>query len=343
MYIKSLELENFTALRKADIEFSKGINVIIGENGTGKSHLLKLLYLSTKAIRDKGQGKGKKKETYSSLFMDYFKPDRIGKLVRNKKESASIDIKFDYDANIKFNISSYADKLIKDSEESKPTTLSKSKTIYVPTFDMFTHFEGFISFYGEYELPYDKTIFDIADLYNFPDKKITIEDLHDDDYSNLLQIEEEIGFKVRKENGRFYFDSKNSADIYEASLMAEGIKKLSSVLYLAKKGQLPKKSILFWDEPEVNLNPRYINIAVRLLELLANYGVQIFIATHDYLLSHLLSLPVEQGKKAGIKFFSLNPSENGTEIESGKTLLQIKNNTILEEYTNYFDKLEGLS
>ncbi|MBK9014263.1 MAG: AAA family ATPase [Saprospiraceae bacterium] len=42
--IKRLELENFTCFGKVAMDFSPGINVIIGENGTGKTHLLKVLY-----------------------------------------------------------------------------------------------------------------------------------------------------------------------------------------------------------------------------------------------------------------------------------------------------------
>ena len=42
--IKTLKLSNFTVFKEAELEFSPGLNVIVGENGTGKSHLLKLAY-----------------------------------------------------------------------------------------------------------------------------------------------------------------------------------------------------------------------------------------------------------------------------------------------------------
>jgi len=42
--LKSLHIENFTVFPKADFIFGKNLNVIIGENGAGKSHLLKLAY-----------------------------------------------------------------------------------------------------------------------------------------------------------------------------------------------------------------------------------------------------------------------------------------------------------
>ncbi|MBQ4797388.1 AAA family ATPase, partial [Pectobacterium versatile] len=40
----TLELENFGAFKEAKFDFTNGINVFIGENGTGKTHVMKLLY-----------------------------------------------------------------------------------------------------------------------------------------------------------------------------------------------------------------------------------------------------------------------------------------------------------
>ena len=44
MLIQSLELKNFTVFENLRIDVSSNINIFIGENGTGKTHLLKALY-----------------------------------------------------------------------------------------------------------------------------------------------------------------------------------------------------------------------------------------------------------------------------------------------------------
>ena len=44
MNIKNLTIKNFTVFEEIEVSFSKGINIIIGENGSGKTHLLKLIY-----------------------------------------------------------------------------------------------------------------------------------------------------------------------------------------------------------------------------------------------------------------------------------------------------------
>ena len=109
---------------------------------------------------------------------------------------------------------------------------------------------------------------------------------------------------------------------------------------LFRSGSLTKKTILFWDEPETNLNPIYIKIIAQFLQTLAKNGVQIFVATHDYLLAHLLSLDASYRRETEappMKFFAFYKGEDGTEIESADTIAGIQNNAILDEYSAYYD------
>jgi recombinational DNA repair ATPase RecF len=53
--LKSLHLENFTVFPEATFTFGKNLNVIIGKNGTGKTHVLKAAYtaIAVSAARSK--------------------------------------------------------------------------------------------------------------------------------------------------------------------------------------------------------------------------------------------------------------------------------------------------
>ena len=42
--LESLSVDNFTAFGSKELKFAGGLNVFVGENGTGKTHLLKLPY-----------------------------------------------------------------------------------------------------------------------------------------------------------------------------------------------------------------------------------------------------------------------------------------------------------
>ncbi|XXU71082.1 AAA family ATPase [Sorangium sp. So ce1151] len=42
--IRSLHVKNFTVFSDAELDFGAHLNVFVGENGTGKTHALKLAY-----------------------------------------------------------------------------------------------------------------------------------------------------------------------------------------------------------------------------------------------------------------------------------------------------------
>ncbi len=42
MSLTKIEAENFTVFEDIMILFSKGLNVLVGENGMGKTHIMKL-------------------------------------------------------------------------------------------------------------------------------------------------------------------------------------------------------------------------------------------------------------------------------------------------------------
>ncbi|GAA4019049.1 hypothetical protein GCM10022408_36280 [Hymenobacter fastidiosus] len=46
--LKRLLIKDFTVFADADFTFGPGLNVIVGTNGTGKSHVLKLGYTAAR-------------------------------------------------------------------------------------------------------------------------------------------------------------------------------------------------------------------------------------------------------------------------------------------------------
>ena len=139
---------------------------------------------------------------------------------------------------------------------------------------------------------------------------------------------------------QFYVKFKKEGLEIAAPLVAEGIKKLGQMIYLIRNGSLTKDTILFWDEPEVNLNPKYIRLVADFLMALSKAGVQIFVATHDYLLAHYLSTKADYREVTDappMKFFAFTKGEGGTEVEDAESLAGIKNNTLLDEYADLYE------
>lgn len=69
--LKEIKIEKFTAFDDLDVVLSEGINVLIGANGTGKTHLLKLLYGSMRQADSRVEKN--MDQTLQGLFM---RPDQ---------------------------------------------------------------------------------------------------------------------------------------------------------------------------------------------------------------------------------------------------------------------------
>src|SRR5690554_4044611 len=101
MMIDRLELKNFTSFGDLNIDFSPKINVIIGENGTGKTYLLKAAYgLCAGASFFKSKpdlGKAELEAALTAKFLRLFMPldNKLGKMhLHGAREHASLTAQF---------------------------------------------------------------------------------------------------------------------------------------------------------------------------------------------------------------------------------------------------------
>lgn len=72
---------------------------------------------------------------------------------------------------------------------------------------------------------------------------------------------------------------KNNGMKLEFFLEAWGSRKFGLLWRLLRKGLIEKDTILFWDEPEANINPELMSVLVEIIFELEKNGIQIFIAT----------------------------------------------------------------
>ena len=316
--VNSISLKGFTSFIDNSFSFTNGINILIGKNGTGKTHVLKSLASAMQARHEFQAKQTTSKEQFEYILAEnmghYFKPDSIGNLV-NKNI-------------ISFEKECYTVKIEKDDK------WDDYQFIYIPPREMFSLFEGFIGLSSKRELSFDQTYINLAHSLALP----VLRDLENNPLKSAIELlEKELKFKVLQMNGRFYIETNNKP--MEAHLVAEGLRKLASILYLILNGEINKNTILFWDEPESNLNPALIRVVAGFIRELEKCGLQIFIATHDYLLTHMLSLYSEykEHTNINIRFFGLHKEDNTISVEEGETLDTIQNNPILEEYAAFYE------
>ncbi len=142
--------------------------------------------------------------------------------------------------------------------------------------------------------------------------------------------------KITIDNEEFFLRNKQGK--LEFTLLAEGFRKLGLLWALIRNGTLLNGSVLFWDEPEANLNPQLIKIVVEIILELQRMGIQIFLATHDYVL--LKEFDLQALNSDNIRFHSLYRNEKTKEIEVTNTedYLHIHPNSIDDTFANLMDR-----
>ncbi|HFC11308.1 MAG TPA: ATP-binding protein [Anaerolineae bacterium] len=201
-------------------------------------------------------------------------------------------------------------------------------------------FPGFISAYQKRELAFDKTYYDLCLAL---DASPLRQPLFKHEAYILEPLYEIIHGKVYREGRGFYVDLPDAKKL-DANIVAEGLRKIATLIYLVKNGSIAPNSILLLDEPEANLNPKLVPKMLEFLRRLTGEGVQIFLATHDYLVAHELSLHAEYVEDDTSRFFSFYRQENGDggAVEVGDTLVDIDHNPILDEYAAHHERETAL-
>ncbi len=342
--LKQLTISNFTAFSKATFSFSPGLNVMVGANGTGKTHILKLGYLFTRAWSDLSNQRvsptGKRAEAYfEERLMGLFRPEHLVHLVRKGAKTATT---LDADVageipTVKINMphekpSAGVPEMLQweigiDKDEAKIHTAklvnrAAGNTIlpapvFVPSKEIVSFFDGLISLFETYKIQLDETYRDLAIAMTVPESHQPSALLP----QLLDELSKIVGGELVLEKGKLVLH-QSGGDRLEPQLLAEGFRKLGMLLYLVRNRVIEAGSTLFWDEPEANLNPELIRAMIEVLAALAAQGVQVILATHSlFVLREIEILAREQRyQDVPLAFFALAPSKRGVKVTQGVSI-----------------------
>jgi len=207
------------------------------------------------------------------------------------------------------------------------------KCVYIPVKEVLAQASGFRSLYKEYELRFDETHVDLIDWALKPKRRGPPDDIR---RSLLTRLEEHIAGTVSVENEEFFL--KDERGNLEFTLLGEGLRKLGLIWLLIQNGTLLEGSVLFWDEPEANLNPRVIGVVVEILLELARHGVQVVVATHDYVF--LKEVELRRRSEDQVAFHALfrPEKESGVQVRTTQALATLDPNVIRETYLGLLDR-----
>ncbi len=292
MAITSIQVMNIMAFQQEQafkLDFSDGINIIIGENGTGKTTLLKMIYAAAQWSND---------ETVD--FNEFFSQYIINGDLVKYNECLSKECGFKVFSNENFIEFKYCNK---DLSMKKRNANLCVKSVFIPTTEMLSHSKGFLALNEKFKMPFDKTQVDIIVNASLPEARKVPEYVR----KILDEISKAIDGEVIQENDVFYVLKRDGRKI-DFSLEAEGLRKLALLWKLIRNGLLEEGTALLWDEPEANLNPELFPLVVKILLELQKNGIQIFVATHSYNFAKYLE--ILRTNKELVQFHNLYRSES---------------------------------
>lgn len=368
--LKRLHLRNFTVFADAEFEFGGGLNVLVGTNGTGKTHVLKAGYAMLHGFlgefrRMAGTGisyspwqtlSGNASSNINWKLEKVFQLERLrtSELIRHgaEEKKAIVEITPGYlnahsePMSIILGFPSLPSSHIGSVHTFSDDTvaplkfdrgLSYASPVFIPAKELLT-LGWLLSLYDLREVPIDEIYPDTLRLLGVPPLK-----LHKEELNNLLKILQQlIGGKVEEEGGHFYLAAPDQSRL-EMNLVAEGIRKFATLYKLLANGTLTPETTLFWDEPEANLNPALLKDMAVILTDLAQAGFQIILATHSLFLMKELHI-LSQQKKQPVRYFGLYPSEQGdVRVETQDNFIQLQHLVALDaELTQTYDFEDAL-
>lgn len=144
------------------LDFCDGINVLIGENGVGKTTLLKMIYAATQWSNK--QTDERKTNRLLHFFSDKLKDNEALKNTANKED-------FCY-YKVSDGVHSFEDSLSHNGIFHYDEWMGLNiQSIFIPTTEMLSHSKGFLAMNQKYTMPFDGTQVDIIVNASLPETR----------------------------------------------------------------------------------------------------------------------------------------------------------------------------
>jgi AAA15 family ATPase/GTPase len=322
--LNNIKLNNFGPLTELNWPKLGQINLIIGENGTGKTFLLKALYCTMKTLEEykRGDDQRRLEDILAEKLYWTFQPEKIGDLV-TKGVDATLS------CSVTFGNSQLSYKFGKDTVRQIPTIENhvqprSSNSIFLPAKEVLSLHQIILKSREQDKLfGFDDTYLDLARaLRQSPTKGRNYPE-----FANSCEsLEDILGGRIEYDEkaGRWQFKKGNQK--FSIGVTAEGIKKIAILDTLLGNRYLDTKSIIFIDEPEAALHPTAVCQLLDIVAMLAGSGIQFFLASHSYFVVKKLFLIAQ---KEGISIPVI--SADGNQWETADLKDGMPENTIIDE------------
>lgn len=290
--INKIKLDNYGPLSSINWTNLGRINLVIGGNGSGKTFLLKAIYCSLRTLEEYKRGNEQRSaaEILADKLYWTFQAEKIGDMVSKGAESPlSSMIAFDQND---FGYSFGKDTSKQISSLENHVSPRGSNSIFLPAKEVLSLYQIILkSREQDKAFGFDDTYFDLAKALRMaPSKGKNYKEFA----QSRTQLEGILGGVVEYDeaSGRWLFVKGRHK--FPIGVTAEGIKKIAILDTLLGNRYLDTNSVVLIDEPESALHPSAVSQLLDIVAMLAERGIQFFMASHSYFVVKKLFLIAQE-------------------------------------------------
>lgn len=288
--VKWVDVKNFGVVPSFKWDNISNINLIIGENGTGKTFLLKGLYAAIRTLEEYRRGDDIRPlaDVLSEKLRWTFQTEKLGDLVARPSEKAlSFELSFS-GKSFQYQLSQSAASKV--GSVSAPDGGKEGNSVFIPAKEVLSLFSVILkSREVDKSFGFDDTYYDLV-------KALRIAPTRGKNYAAFAKardnVKKVIDGKVEYEEstGKWvYRNSRNQK--FSIGATSEGVKKIAIMDRMLANGYLDSHSIIFIDEIESALHPNAICQFLDMIAFLARkMKIQFFITSHSYFVIKKMTL-----------------------------------------------------
>lgn len=336
--IKSVKLKNFGPLEDMEWKNIGSINLVIGKNSTGKTFLLKALYTAVKTIegyKRNNENRSVREILADKLYWTFQPGDSIGNIVAKGQDSLSFEMQFSQDGGREqeflydFGNRANGVRSIRHNNDLR----ERHNSIFLPTKEVLSLSSIITRSRVDRIFGFDDTYYDLINA-------LVVDTAKGNFINNIKKsrdiLEGLLGGRADYNSQNASWSFKRGNSVFSMGVTAEGIKKIAILDRLLGNRYLTEGSIIFIDEPEFALHPAAISTFLDIIKLLADCGMQIFIASHSYFVVKKLYL-IAQKDDVSIPVLSFEEDEKGKPYKIDDLKDGMPDNAIIDEAVKLYD------
>lgn len=303
-WIEKCEFVNYGKVGTVTLSDLSNINLIIGENGTGKTFLLKALYSAIRTLEENMRGDATR--SVNDLLIEKlrwtFQVEKPGDIVTKGTEGPAVFHMTVGGSKLGYQFGPECSKKLTILDV--PETSKEGNSVFIPAKEVLSLYSVILkSREIDQVFGFDDTYYDLA-------KALRIAPSRGKNYSVFAKsrkmVEGIVGGKVDYDDSRTKWYYKQGNQKYSIGAASEGVKKIAIMDRLLANGYLDNHSTIFIDEVESALHPDAICAFLDVIDLIAHeMGIQVFITSHSYFVIKKLYL-IALKRKGSVKCISMS-------------------------------------